>query len=229
MKIIGIAALAIALSAFAARAQTTTTNPSSGDSKGTAVLPADQNSSALPGNSSNTASSNQTLPSNDPKANGTPAADVGAKTSQTQPDDSSNRDNSSSAVPNKGAASTATGTGTDSSAGVNAKDSSGKTDNSTSSAKTKKSKKHSTAQGRSGSDSMHQTRTTPSDTPPTTSGTDTGSSGSVARPPAPDTSVDQKPTKDPGMSSRPGDVTGQPTDTQKPVDTAPSSNQPKDR
>jgi hypothetical protein len=37
------------------------------------------------------------------------------------------------------------------------------------------------------------------------------------------------------MSSRPGDVTGQPTDTQKPIDTAPapgdnpSSTQPKDR
>jgi hypothetical protein len=28
-------------------------------------------------------------------------------------------------------------------------------------------------------------------------------------------------TKDPGMSSRPGDVTGQPTDTQKPVDNNP--------
>ena len=164
MKIIGIAALAIALSAFAARAQTTTTIPSTGDNKDTAVLPADQNSSALPGNSSNTASSNKTLPSNDPKANGTPAGDLGAKTSQTQPDDKS-----------------------------------------TSSAKTA------------------------SPNNPTTSGTDTGSSGSVARPPAPDTSVDQKPTKDPGMSSRPGDVTGQPTDTQKPVDTAPSSNPPKDR
>jgi len=31
------------------------------------------------------------------------------------------------------------------------------------------------------------------------------------------------------MSSRPGDVSGQPTDTQKPVDTAPSSNPPKDK
>ena len=31
------------------------------------------------------------------------------------------------------------------------------------------------------------------------------------------------------MSSRPGDVTGQPTDTQKPVDNAPSGSQPKDR
>jgi hypothetical protein len=31
------------------------------------------------------------------------------------------------------------------------------------------------------------------------------------------------------MSSPPGDVTGQPTDTQKPVDTAPSGSQPKDR
>jgi len=98
MKIIGIAALAIALSAFAGRAQTSTTNPSAGDNKGTAVLPADQNSSALPGNSSNAASSNKTLPSNDPKANSTPAGDVGAKTSQTQPDDSSNRDNSTSSA-----------------------------------------------------------------------------------------------------------------------------------
>src|SRR5437899_12274854 len=94
-KLLTTAALALPLSTFAARAQTntdpgtTTTKKQTTEDKGTAVLPGDQNSSALPGNSSNTASSNKTLPSNDPKANGTPAGDVGAKTSQTQPDDKS--------------------------------------------------------------------------------------------------------------------------------------------
>ena len=66
---------------------------------------------------------------------------------------------------------------------------------------------------------------------------DQGSAGSVARPANPSTTDDSKsPNRDPGMSSRPGDVTGQPTDTQKPVDTQkpadtrePASSQPKDR
>jgi len=106
---------------------------------------------------------------------------------------------------------------------------------------------------------MHRAKTTPSDTPPADetkaspsapkasddkstspgSATDTrsgasssppdqGTAGSVARPPAPSTD-DKGTNKDPGMSSRPGDVTGQPTDTQKPVDNAPSGSQPKDR
>src|SRR5882672_8163159 len=97
-KIITTAALALALSAFAARAQTntdtgnTTTKKQTTEDKGTAVLPGDQNSSALPGNSSNTATSNSTLPSNDPKANTTPAADTSAKKGQTQPDDGSKDD-----------------------------------------------------------------------------------------------------------------------------------------
>ncbi|HEY4731414.1 MAG TPA: hypothetical protein VIH41_09810, partial [Myxococcales bacterium] len=69
MKIITTAALALALSAFAARAQTNTDTGSTNtpkkqttEDKGTAVLPSDQNSSALPGNSSNTATGNSTLP-----------------------------------------------------------------------------------------------------------------------------------------------------------------------
>ncbi len=188
MKIIGIAALAFALAAFAARAQTdaspgqsdntaTTTKPNSQttEDKGTATLPADQNSSALPGNSSNTATSNSSLPSNSPAANPAQPADTGAKLGQTQPDDSSNKDSSSSDVkPPK---------------------------------HNKKVKKRSSAaQGRSEQGSMHRKPATPS------------------------TTGDAKgPAKDPGMSSHPGDVTGQPTDTQKPVDTAPSSTPPKDK
>jgi len=196
MKIIGIAALAFAMSAFAARAQTgttpgpndsTATQPKSqmGEDKGTAVLPGDQNSSALPGNSSNTATSNSTLPSNDPKANTTPAADTSAKKGQTQPDDGSKDD----VKPPKS---------------------------------NKKVKKRNSAQGRSGQGAMHTT--------PPSSDTSGAAGGGVARPPAPSPTDDAKaPAKDPGMSSRPGDVSGQPTDTQKPVDTAPSSNPPKDK
>ena len=227
MKIIGIAALAFAISAFAARAQTgttpgpndsTTTQPKSQttEDKGTAVLPGDQNSSALPGNSSNTATSNSTLPSNDPKANTTPSADTSAKKGQTLPDDGS-KDDVKPPKSNKKVKKRGTAQGR-SQGSMHRK--------STDSPDTKGSGSSSTtgSTGSTGSGSATDTRTTPpsSDT--------SGAGGSVARPPAPSPTDDAKaPAKDPGMSSRPGDVSGQPTDTQKPVDTAPSSNPPKDK
>src|ERR687884_498376 len=94
MKLIATAALALALSAFGARAQTstgtgtrdtsTTSTPNSQttEDKGTATLPADQNSSALPGNSSNTSTSNNSLPSNNPASNATPSGDTSSKAHQ---------------------------------------------------------------------------------------------------------------------------------------------------
>src|SRR5207248_7341622 len=123
MKIIAAAAFALVLAAFGARAQTATgtgtsdtrstatPNSQSTEDKGSAVLPADQNSSALPGNSSNSSSSNSSLPSNNPASNATPPADTGSKTEQPQKGSSSNDtsaapDTSSSAVPSRGAAST---------------------------------------------------------------------------------------------------------------------------
>ena len=57
--------------------------------------------------------------------------------------------------------------------------------------------------------------------------------GSVQQPAAPSTNTPDTgsttgsaPAKDPGMRSKPGDVTGQPTDTQKPVDKDQPVNQP---
>jgi len=109
-KIITTAALALALSAFAARAQTntdpgnTTTKKQTTEDKGTAVLPGEQNSSALTGNPSNTATSNSTPRSNDRAVNQTSSAESKGKTAQPRTDDSSNRGDSSSAKPSKGAA-----------------------------------------------------------------------------------------------------------------------------
>jgi len=156
---------------------------------------------ALPGNSSNTATSNTTLPSNDPAANPAPKSKKTKKRQPAQGRSGAGDMHRAKTTPSDTPPADETKTSPASPAAPKASD------------------EKTTSPG-----SATDTRSGASSSP-----SDQGTPGSVARPPAPSTTDDKGASKDPGMSSRPGDVTGQPTDTQKPVDTAPSGSQPKDR
>ena len=171
MKLIATTAIAIALSAFGARAQTTTT-----DSSSTTVNPAAPSS-------------------------GTAATGEDKGTSATAPTGAPGDTTSGEVTPKT----------TNGISGSTSKDTSSSSDESTTTTIKKHHKKlHKVnkPQGRSDTSGMHRKG-------------DTGASGSVQRPAAPGTTTPDDGTttapKDPGMS-KPGDVTGQPTDTQKPID-----------
>lgn len=172
MKTIAISALALALSAFGARAQTTSNSPDTSAAKPAAPGAAVGEDKGMTGTASKDSA---------------PVAGTAPKVE----------------APVAGSAATAPS--------ASASD----TDQAKPVKKVKKLRRK--AQGRSDTSSMHREPAAPIDS----------TSGSVQRPAAPGTGggpgeiaapSGSSPTKDPGISSKPGDVTGQPTDTQKPAD-----------